>query len=73
MDPLARTVDHGYDQWNRWSTACLRFGIRVEDYNGQSLGTLPQDDEYEDESEDESRDERSDDDYDDDVDDSEEW
>ena len=50
----------GYDRWNRWSTACLQSGIRLEDCTGQSLGTLPQDDEYEDESEDESDDERSD-------------
>ena len=51
------------DRWN-WLTACLRFWIRLEDCTGQSLGTLPQDDEYEDESTDESGDERSDDDYD---------
>jgi hypothetical protein len=42
-----------------------RFGFRLEDCTGRSLGTLPQDDEYEDESEDESGDERSDDDNDD--------
>ena len=58
----------GYDRWNRWSTACLRSGIRLEDCTGQSLGTLPQDDEYDDESEDEYDDERSDDEYDDDDD-----
>ena len=61
----------GYDRWNRWSTACLRSGIRLEDCTGQSLGTLPQDDEYEDESEGESEDERSDEDEDDD--DSGDW
>ena len=46
------------------SNACLKFGIRLKDYTGhwQSLGTLPQDDDYEDKSEDESGDERSDDD-----------
>ena len=59
----------GYDRWNRWSTVCLRSGIRLEDCTGQSLGTLPQDDEYEDESEEESDDERSDDDDEDDEDD----
>ena len=48
-----------YDRWN-WLTACLRFCIRLEDCTGQSLGTLPQDDE--------SGDERSDDDCDDDND-----
>ena len=37
-------------------------GLELEDCTGQSLGTLPQDDDYEDESEDESGDERSDDD-----------
>jgi len=67
----------GYDRWNRWSTTCARSGIRLEDCTGQSLGTLPQDDEYEDESEeDESGDEESDDDEDqdgDDDDDSGEW
>ncbi|KAF8811655.1 hypothetical protein BYT27DRAFT_7160670 [Phlegmacium glaucopus] len=56
----------GYDRWNRWSTTCLRSGIRLEDCTGQSLGTLPQDDEYEDEdgsgNEDESEDEDGDED-----------
>ena len=52
-----------YDRWN-WLTACLRFWIRLEDCTGQSLGRLPQDNDYEDESTDESGDERSDDDYD---------
>jgi len=63
------------DRWNRWSRVCPRFWIRLEDCTGESLWTLPQDDEYEDESEDESGDERSDDDYDDsdDDDDSGEW
>ena len=32
----------GYDRWNRWSTTCLRSGIRLEDCSWQSLGTLPQ-------------------------------
>ena len=66
----------GYDRWSRWSTACERFGIKLEDCTGQPLGTLPQDDEYEEESEDEDEfgDERSGDDYDeDDEDDSVEW
>ena len=68
----------GYDRWNRWSTTCLRSGIRLEDCTGQSLGTLPQEDEYEDESEDESGDESDEDkdddsDDDDDDDDSGEW
>jgi hypothetical protein len=36
------------------------FGIRLEDYTGQSLGTLPQDHGYDDKSEDESGDERFD-------------
>ena len=61
--------DGGYVRYNRWSKACLRFGIRLDDCTGESLGTLPQDDNSEDESEDESGDERSDDDYDDDNDD----
>jgi len=69
---LARTADTivGID-----GRRPVRSGIRLEDYTGQSLGTLPQDDEYsEDGSEDESGDERSDDDYnDDDGDDSGEW
>ena len=65
----------GYDRWNRWSTTCSRSGIRLEDCTGQSLGTLPQD---EDESEDDdSGDEVSEDyddyDDDDDDDDSGEW
>jgi len=34
----------GYERWNRWSTACLRSGITLEDCTGQTLGTLPQDD-----------------------------
>ena len=66
----------GYDRWNRWSTTCLRSGIRLEDCTGQSLGTLPQDDEYEDESEDDEEsdeDDDGDDDYDDEDDDSGEW
>ena len=64
----------GYDRWNRWSTTCLRSGIRLEDCTGQSLGTLPQDDESEDESEDESGDERSDeDDEDEDGDDDDDY
>ena len=62
----------GYDRWNRWSMACERLGIILEDCTGQLLGTLPEDDEDEDESEDESGDERSDYDYDDDG-DSGEW
>ena len=52
----------GYDRWNKWSTACLRSGIRLEDCTRQPLGTFPQDDEYKNESEYESGDERSDDD-----------
>ena len=67
----------GYDRWSRWSTTCLRSGIRLEDCTGQSLGTLPLDEEYEDESEDEDEDEddydEDDNDDDDDDDDSEEW
>ena len=51
----------GYDRWSRWSTICLRSGIRLEDCTGQSLGTLPQDDEYEDEDESEGEDETEDD------------
>jgi hypothetical protein len=52
----------GYDRRNRWSTACLRIGIRLKDFIGQSLWTLPLDNKYEDE----SSDERSDDDFNDD-------
>jgi hypothetical protein len=73
----------GYDRWYRWSTTCQRAGIRLEDCTGHSLGTLPQDDEYEDENEDEDDnedetedeygDEESDDEDDDDNDDNGEW
>ena len=48
----------GYGRWNRWSMVGLRSGIRLENYTGQCLGTLPQDNEYEDENGDESGDER---------------
>ena len=65
--------DGGYVRYNRWSKACLRFGIRLDDCTGESLGTLPQDNDSEDESEDESGDGRSDDDYDDNADDGGEW
>ena len=65
----ASVKDGGYVRCNRWSKACLWFGIRLGDCTGESLRTLPQDDDSEDESEDESGDERSDDDYDDDNDD----
>jgi len=64
----------GYDRWNRWSTTCIRSGIRLEDCTGQTLGTLPQDDdEYEDEDESETEDQESDDEDEYDDDDSGEW
>jgi hypothetical protein len=66
----------GYDRWNRWSTTCIRSGIRLEDCTGQYLGTLPEDEdesEDEEETEDEHGDQESDDEDDDDDDDSGEW
>ena len=63
----------GYDRWNRWSTTCLRSGIRLEDCTGQTLGILPQDDEYDDEDESESEGHESEDEDEDDDDDDGEW
>ena len=65
----------GYDRWNRWSTICARSGIRLEDCTGESLGTLPQDDEYEydDDDDDEDSESESEGEYDDSEDESGEW
>ncbi|KAF8960422.1 hypothetical protein BDZ97DRAFT_1665771 [Flammula alnicola] len=43
----------GYDRWNKWWNGCVSQGIRLEDCTGQTLGTLPQDEESDDSSEDE--------------------
>ncbi|CCL98970.1 uncharacterized protein FIBRA_00978 [Fibroporia radiculosa] len=48
----------GLKRWERWWDLCAKQGIRLEDCTGQSLGTLPQDEE---ESESESESEVSED------------
>ncbi|KAH9478036.1 hypothetical protein JR316_0010272 [Psilocybe cubensis] len=42
----------GYERWNKWWNACVGNGIRLEDCTGQTLGTLPQDEQEESDEED---------------------
>ncbi|KAF8157206.1 hypothetical protein B0H34DRAFT_658290 [Crassisporium funariophilum] len=50
----------GYNRWNKWWHMCAASGISFEDCTGQSLGTLPQEEEDEESEDEEDEDEEFD-------------